>query len=530
MSEAAPWNWRRKNAQCTVQQTRASDGGFQCPICLEPPVRIAMTHCGHFFCERCLYSVLQRSSDACPLCRQAIDVSRSDSIIPLEDLLSQQCRSGGSMSGITAAMLQSVALRIATRLRQSRMEREVELQRTFASKIEELEEALRERGQQAVSLMTNLAESQRTCDAYKRRCTDMRSAINDLQMAMYNVKRESERREAEYKNIIACICKWGLLKCGTCATTHENAAPNADAGIEAPYLCLTVGEGHVYTTLGDVPVQALRCVDELIFDRMRFGEGDLEKLPYCDLVKKLHFLECHGNFDSGVYLCALRHLTAIHLNFTDDTKCVRLELPCSVELLTVANMANLEELVICNGEALGCITGVSALQKLSTLELHNTAVDDVLFKDLAKAAMARKLRRCGYNKMAKIATLPLFSTAVLFFGRLLLDKWPQLGLQQVSDDSNEKGLRSLKITNCRNIRDVSPVEHIDGLEALDFEGCTGIERGWPSLAKLKMLQVLRLGGTTYDDSLIASEASRKRLHTLALSSCTRATSEGERTV
>ncbi|KAH8607473.1 putative leucine rich repeat protein (LRRP) [Trypanosoma vivax] len=77
------------------------------------------------------------------------------------------------------------------------------------------------------------------------------------------------------------------------------------------------------------------------------------------------------------------------------------------------------------------------------------------------------------------------------------------GITDVSPLSVLSSLRTLDLSHCRGITDVSPLSTLSGLEVLDLSGCTGVRSGLESLCSLSFLRYLSFLGVSFDINLFS---------------------------
>ncbi|AAQ15503.1 leucine-rich repeat protein (LRRP), putative [Trypanosoma brucei brucei TREU927] len=152
-------------------------------------------------------------------------------------------------------------------------------------------------------------------------------------------------------------------------------------------------------------------------------------------------------------------------------------------------------------------------------------------KSLVKLNLERSRGRISVKALSDIATLeelvldharevcciPSFSCLPRL--RVLNLKYTDINGDATKNISESKSLRSLNLSHCKWVTDISVLSSLSTLEELNVNCCNAIRKGWESLGKLPLLRVAILSDTNITAKDIACLSSCKKLVKLKFFRC-----------
>ncbi|KAH8607555.1 putative leucine rich repeat protein (LRRP) [Trypanosoma vivax] len=551
--------------------SESAEDRWQCSICIERPRGTVVTSCGHFFCGECIRRAIGSGIESCPLCRSVL-YSQRGSIFPIDTYMNDPLIVSGEQANeeATAKFVGAVA-RALLPVSGSSVSPNVD------SQMKSILDAFKEKEKATVECIRKLREEkEKALDKLKvenrdikNECRDLKLSNNNLQRELEDAKRQIKEMHAGMNQLVACMHKGAHAMAVREGRQDMAGALSENCQPMESHTSLTVGRDCFIPCLGVVSEEVLAGVSRLTLNKVELTDRDLWRIHKCSNLKALSIEECTGRICLGTQmphgnsptrencddtervrgiscleeitisncmnikeikglntLACISRLRFINSNISDD--CVAnisenkhiLELEfqdCAniTSLRPLANSQLIESLVISNCINLESeINVLAALNRLRELRLSRLAINDATLRDLdvSKCLRTLDLSHCtGITDVSPLSELSSLRT---------LDLSHCTGITDVSPLSKLSSLRTFDLSHCTGITDVSPLSTLSGLEVLNLSGCTGVASGVDSLCSLRMLRELRLSRLAINDAVLRDIVVLKCLRTLDLSHCT----------
>ncbi|KAH8607483.1 putative leucine rich repeat protein (LRRP) [Trypanosoma vivax] len=346
---------------------------------------------------------------------------------------------------------------------------------------------------------------------------------NNLQRELEDAKGQNKEMHAGMNQLVACMHKGAHAMAVREGRQDMAGALSENCQPMESHTSLTVGRDCFIPCLGVVSEEVLAGVSRLTLNKVELTDRDLWPIHNFSNLKALSIEECTGRICLGT---RMPHGNPPTQENCDDTE-------------GVSGISCLEEITISNCMKIKEIKGLNTLACIRRLRFINSNISDDCVANISENKHIRELE---FQDCANITSLrPLANSELLeslvisncinleseinvlaALNRLRELRLSRLDINDVTlrDLDVNKCLRTLDLSHCTGITDVSPLSKLIGLEVLDLSGCTGVRSGVDSLCSLRLLRELRLSRLDISDNMMRELVRNECLRTLDLSHCT----------
>ncbi|KAH8612104.1 hypothetical protein ERJ75_000928400 [Trypanosoma vivax] len=473
--------------------------GPKCPVSAKTPQNVAMTRCGHFYCEMRICDALRDAGARCPVCHEVL--------FPSEVSDRELTTVEGKRRGREDREEQHRVLGDEPALAGTRCS---ELGRQIDGEVQLTEEKYKE-PHSAEEIKAVLQSGFGSSSGSEEQPHTEMDGLSD----------------SEHAAVANKISNNGHLQ--------QHGIP-ANGNRTEHYQAVTVGGGAAFPDVGSLAGEVLLTMEHAIIHRIELNDRNVGGLQRAKSLIKLSVEQCSGKIRLHSAAGGLLLLEEVHLGGFNSIENVDIYGLPKLNKISIKGMNEVKEIRITGCEHLQSIEGVENITQLKSIKINKqkTEQDAILTKQKQKNTITNKHTKQDRKQQAqqKINNAGKNQKCVIHGLHELcgLTTLQELCLAEVSVDDAflrdltcHERLRELSLNSCTRITDVSPLARMRSLEMLDLNGCTGIVRGLHELCGLTTLQELYLRQMSVDDALLRDLTCHERLRELSLNSCTRIT-------